>query len=420
MGTYCRAIERCRVCENAELVPILSLGSQALTGLFPRPGAAKTPDGPLDLVKCHGGGDTCGLLQLKHSYDGSVMYGLDYGYRSSLNGGMVEHLRKKVDGLTKRVSLANGDIVLDIGSNDGTSLSFYPKDGPTLIGIDPTSAKFAKYYQPHIRAVPDFFSASTFRKAAGGDGAKAKIVTSVAMFYDLEHPMQFMQEVRDILADDGVWHFEQSYMPAMLAANAYDTICHEHLEYYALRQIVWMARRVGLRIVDVEFNDVNGGSFAVTARKVIGDSHHSAETELLLRNEEEQGLGTVEPYRRFSERVSKHRTDLRACLGELRAQSRRVFGLGASTKGNVILQYCGLGRNEVEFIAEVNEDKFGCVTPGTGIPIISEAEARKLRPDVFFVLPWHFRTHFLRTEQAFMTNGGRLLFPLPQIQLIPE
>jgi len=415
-----RAIDRCRLCENTELVPVLSLGTQCMTGLFPRADAPAIAAGPLELVKCHGSDSVCGLLQLKHSYDGDLMYGQEYGYRSSLNRGMVQHLRTKAENLQRRVALRSTDIVLDIGSNDGTSLSFYPKDGPTLIGIDPTSRKFLKYYQPHIRAIPEFFSAMAFRKAAGSDDAKARIVTSIAMFYDLEDPLQFMREIHDILADDGVWHFEQSYMPSMLAATAYDTVCHEHIEYYSLKQIAWMCDRVGLRITDVEFNDVNGGSFAVTVEKANPSSGQLPEVARLLAEEEQKGFSTLLPFAKFSDDVFRHRTELTACLTQLRAEGRRVFGLGASTKGNVILQFCELGPREIEFIAEVNEEKFGCVTPGTRIPIISEAEAQRLKPDTLFVLPWHFREHFLRAQEPFMNQGGRLLFPLPRLQFVPE
>jgi hypothetical protein len=412
------AIERCRICQNSELVPLLDLGTQCLTGRFPRKEAEDAPAGPLALVKCHGSDDACGLVQLQHSYDGSAMYGNEYGYRSSLNRSMIDHLGNKIRGLARSVSLGKGDIVLDIGSNDGTSLSFYPADGPSLIGIDPTASKFARFYRPDIRVVPQFFSAASFRAAAGGDSAKAKIVTSIAMFYDLDDPLKFVQDVADILADDGIWHFEQSYMPAMLQANAYDTVCHEHVEYYALRQIDWMLRRAGLQIVDVEQNDVNGGSFAVTAGKSNSGMKPSPRVAALLREEEAQGLSSLLPYQRFAQRVMRHKVELPAKIRELRKQGKRVVGLGASTKGNVLLQFCKLGAQDIDFIAEVNEDKFGCVTPGTRIPIISEADGRRLRPDVFLVMPWHFRSHFLKREEPFLRDGGKLLFPLPEIDLV--
>jgi NDP-4-keto-2,6-dideoxyhexose 3-C-methyltransferase len=259
-----RSIESCRICGNTELVPVLNLGEQSLTGVFPRSRQQPITRGPLELVKCHGSDDVCGLAQLRHSYSSAEMYGDNYGYRSSLNRSMVGHLRSKVESLRKIVDLKPGDVVLDIGSNDGTTLSFYPDD-LTRVGMDPTAARFREFYKPGIHVIPDFFSAERFQQELGN--RKAKLVTSIAMFYDLEEPLEFVRQVAAVLDDDGIWHFEQSYMPSMLTQTAYDTICHEHLEYYGLRQIQWMMDRCGLRIIDVQLNDVNGGSFAITVAR---------------------------------------------------------------------------------------------------------------------------------------------------------
>lgn len=419
MSTLYRPIDKCRACGNTELVPVLDLGMQCLTGIFPRADRPDPASGPLELVKCHGSSDVCQLLQLKHIYDGSAMYGKDYGYRSSLNRSMVEHLRKKAQGLMKMVPLGRGDIVLDIGSNDGTSLSTYPADGPVLLGIDPTADRFREFYPPHVRAIADFFSAASFRKIAGSDKAKAKIVTSISMFYDLDEPMQFMRDVHDILADDGVWHLEQSYMPGMLEKNSYDTVCHEHVEYYSLSQIAWMAGRIGFRVRDVEFNEINGASFALTLEKAGKGSAHAPKVQTIIAEEEKLRLSSLDPYRAFADRTASHRVELRAKLAQLRAAGKKVFGLGSSTKGNVVLQWCGLGPSDIECIAEVNPDKYGCVTPGSRIPIVSEQDAHAKHPDVFLVLPWHFRPHFLEREKAFMSGGGKLLFPMPKIELVP-
>ena len=211
-----REISTCRICNNRRLVSLLHLGEQSLTGVFPKSPREPVTSGPLELVKCDGE-DCCGLVQLRHSYDSVEMYGAGYGYRSSLNASMVGHLRAKVARLLAMAPLRPGDIVLDIGSNDGTLLSFYPP-ALTLVGMDPTAAKFREHYRPHIEAVADFFSAAAFRARFGG--RKAKLITSIAMFYDLEEPMQFVAQIAEILGGDGIWHFEQSYLPAMLAANA--------------------------------------------------------------------------------------------------------------------------------------------------------------------------------------------------------
>lgn len=409
-----RELAKCRICGNTHLVSLLDLGNQSLTGVFPRSADEPITSGPLELVKCHGE-TSCGLVQLRHSYDSAEMYGAGYGYRSSLNRSMVEHLQATVERLRSRVSLRSGDLVLDIGSNDGTLLSFYPAD-VVSVGMDPTAANFREFYLPHIEVLPEFFSATAFtaRFAAG----KVKIVTSMAMFYDLDEPIQFVEQVAEILSDDGVWHFEQSYLPAMLAQNAYDTVCHEHVEYYALKQIKWMTDRCGLKIVDIQVNDVNGGSFAVTVAK--RSSHlreNAALVESMLRAEEDQQLHTLKPYDLFRERVCHHRHGLLALLTDLAKTGAKVLGYGASTKGNVVLQFCGITAGQIPAIAEVNPDKFGRFTPGTRIPIISEAEAHAMKPDYFLVLPWHFRKNLVQREAAFLQRGGRMIFPLPEIEI---
>jgi NDP-4-keto-2,6-dideoxyhexose 3-C-methyltransferase len=414
-----RAIDRCRVCGGSDLEAALDLGSQALTGVFPKTPGQAVPVMPLRLVRCVKGGDSgrCGLLQLEHSAAPEALYGDDYGYRSGLNRSMVAHLHGKVEAIRARVPLGPGDLVVDIGSNDGTTLAAYPPGGADLIGVDPGGAAFARYYPPHIRLIPDFFSARGLAAAVGP--RKAKVITSFSMFYDLEDPMQFMREVRDSLDDRGVWVLEQSYMPTMLAMNAYDTVCHEHLEYYALGPIRWMMERVGLAILEVTFNAVNGGSFSITAAKA--GSTQAADTaavDAILRKEAALGLDTPSPYAAFRERVARHRDELRAFLGEHRRAGRRIAGYGASTKGNVLLQFCGVTREEMGCIAEVNSDKFGRFTPGTLIPIVSEEEARRSKPEMFLVLPWHFRENIVERERPWLEGGGRLVFPLPRLDVV--
>ncbi len=283
--------------------------------------------------------------------------------------------------------------------------------------MDPSAERFRGYYRDDIQLVVDFFPNGL--TTAGLGGRKAKIVTSIAMFYDLEAPIDFMRKIESVLADDGVWHFEQSYMPEMLRMNAYDTICHEHIEYYGLHQVQWMANRAGLKIVDVEINDVNGGSFAVTVAKESSNHVLSSTTiDGILAEEKRLGLHTLVPYEQFAERVFAHRDALRNTLQRIQAEGKTVFGYGASTKGNVILQFCKLTSGDLPCIAEVNHDKFGCFTPGTKIPIVPESDARAKMPDYFLVLPWHFKRNLIEREADFLRGGGRMLFPLPEIEVV--
>ncbi len=405
-----RQIDRCRICGNTHLEPVLDLGEQALTGVFPRQKHAAITSGPLRLVKCHGGAEACGLLQLEHSYDLDEMYGANYGYRSGLNASMVAHLRRKVERISGQVEFNPHDLVIDIGSNDGTTLSAYDNPWLTLVGIDPTGLKFRQYYPAHVELIPRFFSADLVRKRFGA--RPAKVVTSFAMFYDLEAPIEFMRQIHEILADDGVWVFEQSYMPTMLATASYDTVCHEHLEFYGLAQIKWLTDRAGFDIVDVELNDVNGGSFSVTVQKAKAGRPVAPVAQTLLDSERQAGLDTLAPYRVFEERVHASRAEIVKFVKEARARGERVGALGASTKGNVLLQYCGFTEDDVFAVGEVNPDKFGAVTPGTWIPIIPEAELLAQRPDHVIVLPWHFRAFFEGCE-AFQNLD--LVFPLPEL-----
>lgn len=405
-------IQQCRVCGNSDLVEVLDLGMQALTGVFPRSPGQSITSGPLRLLKCHGGEESCGLLQLQHTYDLAELYGENYGYRSGLNQSMVDHLRGKVRRILDRACVGTDALIIDIGSNDATTLKAYPADAGRLLGVDPTGAKFRGFYPPHVGLIPDFFSSARIRQTFGD--RKAAIVTSFSMFYDLEAPLQFMREVAEVLDGEGLWVFEQSYMPAMLARNSYDTVCHEHLEYYSLGQIRWMAERAGLRIVDVEFNDVNGGSFSVTAAKA-GSRHAAADSvATALRAEAAMALDSLEPYRAFAQRVAESRDRLRGFFDDAARSGRRIAALGASTKGNVILQYCGLTGTDITSIGEVNEEKFGCYTPGSLVPIVPEQEVLASKPDYLLVLPWHFRAFF---ESSPRFADQPLVFPLPVLDV---
>ncbi|NCA10291.1 class I SAM-dependent methyltransferase [bacterium] len=410
-----KAIHTCRICSHADFDVVVDLGSQALTGVFPRSEEEHVPVGPLELIKCREATGGCGLVQLRHSYEPDQMYGENYGYRSGLNQSMVRHLQRRVREATAIAQPTRGDVILDIGSNDSTTLQAYGNAGYRLLGIDPSARKFLHHYPDWVDCVTDFFSAGAFRAKCGD--AKAKIVTSISMFYDLEDPTDFMRQVSDVLADDGIWVFEQSYLPLMIDRDAYDTICHEHVSYYALRQIKWMTDRVGLEIVDVELNDINGGSFCVTVAKA-GSRHRAraGRVEALLAAEVDDGYGGGATYDAFRDRVVKHRDELTTAVRALRRGGQLVCGYGASTKGNVLLQYCNFTRDDLPVIAEVNQDKFGCFTPGTRIPIASEREVKDMRPDVLLVLPWHFRDNICQREDAFLEGGGRLLFPLPSVE----
>lgn len=408
-------IKSCRACNSPKLWDFLDLGTQALTGVFPASELESETFGKLVLTKC----EDCHLVQLKHKFPMAEMYGDNYGYRSGLNNTMVKHLRQSVERVLSLIELSPTDLIIDVGSNDGTLLGFYPDElNLNLIGVDPVGKKFAEFYKSQITLIPDFFPSQQLDDIVGTQ--KAKVITSFSCFYDLENPTAFIKDIRNRLHEKGIWVFEQSYLPLMVSRLSYDTVCHEHLEYYCLTQVKRMLEENGLKILDVTFNDVNGGSFCVTASKM--ESAYLPKTEILnkiIADEKSLGLHSREYYQDFARKVTAHGQSLRKFIKSLKDQGKVVAGLGASTKGNVVLQYCGLDKNILQCVGEVNPYKFSRITPGTHIPIVSETDLEKLKPDFKLVLPWHFRETFINREKTFIEGGGKLIFAMPDIEVYP-
>jgi NDP-4-keto-2,6-dideoxyhexose 3-C-methyltransferase len=345
------------------------------------------------------------------------LYTHHYGYRSDTNVTMRKHLTRVAACVEDRLHLKADDIVIDIGCNDGTLLKSYSTNGLRRVGIDPLAEKFRAQYPPDIRLHEGFFSAATCRSLCGGEHAEA--VTSIAMFNHVESPLEFVAAVESILAPDGIWVLEQSYLPTMLDTNGFDAVCHEHLTYYSLKQVEWLAEATGLRVFDVELNACNGGSFRLAlCRKDASrptQEEHIGRLRCLEKNME---LGAPTPYDAFQRRIEKVRDDLLKFIAAEQALGRSFYLYGASTKGNTLLQYCKLDSSRIIAAAERNPEKWGCRTPLTGIPIRSEGECRAAKPDYFLVLPWHFRAEFVQREAEFLSSGGKLIFPLPELEIV--
>jgi NDP-4-keto-2,6-dideoxyhexose 3-C-methyltransferase len=415
-----RAVHACRVCGNPILHPVLDLGVMALTGRFPAPDEAAPPAWPVTLVRCDTDADprACGTAQLLHDYDQTAFFGPFYGYRSGVTETMRNHLARKAADLARRTGLGANEVVIDIGANDGTLLKAYSFDGLSRIGVDPSAAPFAAEYPADARLIVDFFPCPSLGPALAG--RKAKIVTSVAMFYDVPDPVGFARAVKDVLAPDGIWEIEIAYFPRIIEILGYDTTVHEHVMYYGLTQLDWIARAAGMRIVHAEENTINGASIRVllTHDTIDAAPPPDATVSALLAYEASLGWTTRRPYESFAMRVFASRDVLLGLFNHWRIEGRRVLGYGASTKGNTVLQYCGIGRGDVPAILERYPKKFGLTTPGTGIPILPEEEGKAMKPDVLFVLPWQFRAEIEKREAAWVAAGGTLLFAFPTVELI--
>lgn len=404
---------RCRICGGKSFEPILDLGNQRLSGVFPDPKAPQPEASPLELIRCTDPG--CQLVQLKHSASVSDMYGKTYGYHSSLSPMMESHLTQKIHKLLNFVSPAKGEVILDIGCNDGTLLNATQKWELTRVGIDPSSQKFLQYFQKDIQVVTDFFNEPAVRKVIGDK--QCRVITSIAMFYDIEDPLSFMKQIRSLLAPNGVWALELSYLPMMLTHLTYDQICHEHVTYLSLRDMARLTKAAGLRIIDVEFNEVNGGSFQLVVGHENGP-YPSQTAKLAEIASREKILAEKAPFERFERRVQAHRDEIRHILKLVRESGKTIAGYGASTKGNIVLNYCNLNSEMIPYISDRNPEKDGLVTPGTAIPIVSHEEMRRRKPDYLMTFIWHFRKEVLAEEKEFFDRGGKMIFVLPRPHVV--
>jgi hypothetical protein len=409
----------CRICGSTALTKVIDLGPQHLQGSFIRSDRSMPPLRKIstELVRCDPTRDdnACGLLQTSITVPPAVLYAC-YWYRSGTNETMRKHLQGIAEQAMRMVANDQA-LALDIGCNDGTLLRNYPA-GIRRVGVDPSD--IAREAAGEIEVVNDFFPSPALQQLLGDQ--RCDSITSIAMFYDLEDPVRFVQHIKKLLSENGIWIFEMSYMPAMLAMNSYDTICHEHIEYYSFAVIERLLGMCGLKVVDVAFNDINGGSLRCCATHKDCQKHNDpiclATIDGVRRKEFDLELDTDKPYRGFQGRIELHRQELSRRLKDLKRNGKNIHVYGASTKGNTILQWCGIDSSVIACAADRNPEKFGARTIGTDIPIISEEESRAMNPDYYLVLPWHFREEFVQREAETLARGAKFIFPLPEIEIV--
>ncbi len=367
-----------------------------------------------------------GLVQLAHTTPSEHMY-QNYWYRSGTNESMVEELRQIATSTARLMNLKPGDVFVDIACNDGTLLSFIDPS-VTRVGFDPAKNTYEEADQRRFDLfVNDYFSAAAYKKAKCG-AKKAKIITTVAMFYDLEDPHAFVKDVKEILDDHGLWVVQMSYLPLMLTQLAFDNICHEHLEYYSLQSFKYLLDQHDLQIVDCQLNDVNGGSFRVYIRKNNADPTTFAaapyrdvanfRVQSILTHEQTLMLTDPQTYLDFYKKSCALRDQTLAFMKAEKAKGKKIWAYGASTKGNTLLQWCGIDNTLVDGIAERQPMKYGLKTVGSNIPIASDEDMRKANPDYLLVLPWHFIESFVRREREFLNRGGKFILPCPRFEVI--
>ena len=401
-------IKNCRNCNSKNLSTLFSLGKISFTGKFSKKGK-EIPKGELKLIMCN----ICKLVQLGNKFNLKYLYGPDYGYRSGINQTMKNHLKTIVTNISKKVKLKKNDLVLDIASNDATLLNFYPKNVISF-GIDPLVKKYIKEYKKINYKISDFFSLNKIQKKTK---KKFKIITALSVFYDLEKPNLFLSEVKKLLDNRGLFILEFADLASILKNKMFDTICHEHLEYYSSSVLINMCKKNGLKVINILSNDINGSSkqFFIAHEQ----SSYKINTNLIsriLKEEKRMKISSKGTMINFFKQIKNIKIKLINYLKKIKKNNQIIHGYGASTKGNVLLQYFGIDKKFLDFIAERNPNKFNLYTPGTKIKIISEVRSRQKKPNYYLVLPWHFRKEILIREKKSKKSGIKFIFPLPNIK----
>ena len=414
---HVKARKTCRVCGSNKLIPILSLGDQFVTNFVEEPNRDYAK-GPLELVLCNVKDGGCGLLQLKHTIERDILY-KKYWYKSGISTTMVKALADIVSSAERLNKFSSEDLVVDIGSNDGTLLRQYTTPGLITVGFEPSNL-WKLGIEGTSRIINDYFNYETFQREFGNK--KAKLITSIAMFYDLEDPNTFVEDIRKCLDKDGVWIIQMNYLGLMLKNNTFDNISHEHLEYYSLLSLSNLLDRHHMETFDVELNDVNGGSFRVYVRHkggiIQGFPGNNERLEKQKNYEEKIGLDNYKVYDKFAKRIEKTKNDLVAFLNHEVKKGKKIFIYGASTRGLVVLQYAGIDKRLIKAAADLNPDKWGKHIVGTDIPILSVEEYRKEKPDYLFVLPYHFIEEIKDQEREFLKQGGKMIVAIPEFKII--
>ena len=405
-------ITSCRNCKSKYFSKLFTLGKMCFTGKFPKNLTTNIPKVVISLIMCK----SCKLVQLDRNFNPEYLYDTNYGYRTGINATMTQHVNGVVKESIKIVKLKKKDSVLDIASNDGTLLNFYKKN-IFRVGIDPLIKKYKNQYKNINFGIQEFFSYKAIQKKK--INKKFKIITALSMFYDLPNPNKFLEDVKKVLDKEGIFVLEHADLLSIIKNCQFDTICHEHLEYYSTKVIIELMNKNELRVFNLKANTINGGSMRYyVCHKDSKYKNNYKKINKILREEIKFKLDKPDTFNDFFKLINVQKKKLLKLINKIIKKKEIIHGYGASTKGNVLLQYFGISSNKIKYIADRNPQKVNLYTPGTKIKIVSESFSRMCKPNYYLVLPWHFKKEIILREKRAIKNGSKFIFPLPKMKVV--
>jgi len=405
-------ITSCRNCKSKYFSKLFTLGKMCFTGKFPKNLTTNIPKVVISLIMCK----SCKLVQLDRNFNPEYLYDTNYGYRTGINATMTQHVNGVVKESIKIVKLKKKDSVLDIASNDGTLLNFYKKN-IFRVGIDPLIKKYKNQYKNINFGIQEFFSYKAIQKKK--INKKFKIITALSMFYDLPNPNKFLEDVKKVLDKEGIFVLEHADLLSIIKNCQFDTICHEHLEYYSTKVIIELMNKNELRVFNLKANTINGGSMRYyVCHKDSKYKNNYKKINKILREEIKFKLDKPDTFNDFFKLINAQKKKLLKLINKIIKKKEIIHGYGASTKGNVLLQYFGISSNKIKYIADRNPQKVNLYTPGTKIKIVSESFSRMCKPNYYLVLPWHFKKEIILREKRAIKNGSKFIFPLPKMKVV--
>ena len=404
----------CRLCKSKNLKLVLDLGKSPLPNALLKKSQRKKGElsFPLKVNFC----PKCNQVQLSHVVSPELMF-RKYAYVSSTSPVMMAHFQEYADTVFKKLKLKKGDLVVELGSNDGFLLKQFKKLGTRVLGIDPARNIAAIATKEGITTLPQFFNSNVAKKVVKKYG-KAKVITANNVFAHIHDLDEVVEGVKELLHENGVFIIEFPYLIDFIDENVFDAVYHEHLSYLAIKPLDKFFKSFGMQIFDCFRTPVQGGSIRIFVKKQTGIYQPTKKVTKLLELEKKKKLDQIQTYLEFAKKVQATKKSLKALLAKLKKQNKNIVGYGAPGRSTTLFNYCGIDNKILDYIVDDNPLKLGLYTPGSHIPIFDIIQIQKTNPDYVLISSWNYAKPIIKKLNNYKRSGGKFIIPLPKPYII--